>query len=661
MRNHATLLIPSFVPPLAALIVALVPATARAQLADGGMNLRLFRPAVDSKGLLGLDGTDILGSGDVSFGLVLDAGFGVLPLDGFRNDGGVSAEDAERTSVLVDRLFTGTLHLNVGIANRLVLGAQLPIQMVSGPNVTVPGQYNDGARGAGLDYQGVGDIVLHGKLRLLRVERDPVGLAAVVRVALPTGDERRFTGESGVALWSTVALEARPARRLRLVANVGYRAVFGDTSGLRVAGRTEPSSETGNATLAVFAPGSAGADLTWDDQLTFGAGLSVRVAEPLDVVGEVFGSQVVGAFGDEGALSVEALFGLKVFVEASSYLLLGGGFGVTDGAAAADARGMVGFVFEPSIGDRDGDGYRDDVDECPDEPEDFDQYVDADGCPDPDNDRDGILDVDDECPLVPEDRDGDADHNGCPEGGVEDRDGDGILDPADQCPDEPEDRDGFEDQEGCPDIDNDQDGILDPDDLCPDDPEDQDGFEDQEGCPDPDNDQDYILDVDDECPNDPERYNGTDDEDGCPDRGVLEMTDGGVIFFRKIQFQTDSARILDESFEIVDAVAAALSGHQEIEFVEIQGHADERASDAYNIELTRDRAAAVMGALVERGIAPERMRSAGYGERCPIDPRSNAVAWETNRRVEIRLLRTTEGPTHVEVACPAGRELIPAD
>ena len=53
------------------------------------------------------------------------------------------------------------------------------------------------------------------------------------------------------------------------------------------------------------------------------------------------------------------------------------------------------------------------------------------------------------------------------------------------------------------------------------------------------------------------------------------------------------------------------------------------------------------------------MRSAGYGERCPVDPRHNAEAWERNRRVEFKIIRTEDGPTGVEVSCPAGRELQP--
>ena len=71
---------------------------------------------------------------------------------------------------------------------------------------------------------------------------------------------------------------------------------------------------------------------------------------------------------------------------------------------------------------------------------------------------------------------------------------------------------------------------------------------------------------------------------------------------------------------------------------QVQGHADERSSDEYNIRLTRDRAAAVVEALIQRGVARDRLRSSGYVERCPVDPRHNQEAWERNRRVEFRLV-----------------------
>src|SRR4051794_11793084 len=46
-----------------------------------GMDTHLFRPAVDSKGFFSVNGADILGHKDLSFGLVLDYGHALLPLN----------------------------------------------------------------------------------------------------------------------------------------------------------------------------------------------------------------------------------------------------------------------------------------------------------------------------------------------------------------------------------------------------------------------------------------------------------------------------------------------------------------------------------------------------------------------------------------------------
>jgi OmpA-OmpF porin, OOP family len=102
-------------------------------------------------------------------------------------------------------------------------------------------------------------------------------------------------------------------------------------------------------------------------------------------------------------------------------------------------------VIEPTgPGDTDGDGIPDDVDKCPNEPEDKDGFQDDDGCPDLDNDGDGIADASDKCPNeagIPE-------LEGCPD---RDSDGDGIADRLDKCPDEPETKNGYQDDDGCPD------------------------------------------------------------------------------------------------------------------------------------------------------------------------------------------------------------------
>lgn len=669
-----------------AVLAAFLPAPSFAQGfvdEDTGVDAHLFRPAVDSKGYISTNGTNILGDGDYSFGLVLDMGLGITPYDAFVYDRNQALDSDlqgfDTADHLIDTAITGTLHFNYGIGNTFGIGVQVPIMVVGGPNVIIPGVYNDQRRPVGLDSQGFGNITLHGKARLLRYEQNAVGLAGILHIELPTGEPNEFRGEPGFALWPVLAMDWVPAPVFRLGLNIGYRLNTGDGATLPFEGRVRPVGARDDAAAALLfpemcqgfngvvnnatCPGDVqGGDLVeYGDVITGGIAAALRFAKSAELVADVYAGQLASSIGDAGTLGAEAIGGLKIYVEDNSYLVLAGGVGVSESINSADVRAVLGFIFEPSIGDRDGDGYKDDVDECPDEPEDFDHFEDEDGCPEPDNDRDGILDVDDECPLVPEDHDGDADDDGCPEGNIGDRDGDGILDNVDECPDDPEDRDGFQDEDGCPDPDNDNDGILDVDDLCPNDPEDMDGFEDEDGCPDPDNDKDRILDVDDACPNDPETYNGFEDEDGCPDRGNVIIEENEIIILEKIYFATDSAEILSRSFPIVDAVAATLIGNPQITMVEIQGHADERGADDYNLRLTADRAASVVQALGARGVDLSRLRSAGYGERCPVDPAHNAAAWEKNRRVEFKIIRTDTGPTGVEVACPAARDLIPKD
>ena len=69
------------------------------------------------------------------------------------------------------------------------------------------------------------------------------------------------------------------------------------------------------ALLARIERTEPGSELRYNDLLTFGLGASFRLAETLDLVLETYGSQIVTEFGTEGALSAEALLGLKIFVQ----------------------------------------------------------------------------------------------------------------------------------------------------------------------------------------------------------------------------------------------------------------------------------------------------------------------------------------------------------
>lgn len=615
-----------------------------------GLDTHLFRPAIDSKGFMSINGSDILGANDISFGLVLDYGRNLLRTNDERDACGGPGESAcpnggqsldRGVDALVKNSFQGTFGFNYGIANIGSIGITVPVILMAGNEANEIGATNDTYDTGKLDSQKISTVALQGKLRLTRVDKGP-GLAIVVQGGVPVGDAPRELGaDPGGWYWPHVVFENRfgSSKRLKIGLDAGYRGHTGKNPkfGLDNAGRNQ------------LAEGK----LEGGNLATFGAGIAYRVIDPLDLVVESYGTYLLDGKSDsKQKLSQEFLGGIKLFVERNSYLMMGGGSrAFMTGYEAADVRMVLGFVFEPSIGDRDGDGYKDDLDQCPDDPEDFDGFRDEDGCPEPDNDNDGILDVDDRCPNTPEDRDGDEDEDGCPEGQDGDRDGDGILDSRDKCPDDPEDRDGFEDKDGCPEPDNDKDGILDKDDSCPLDPEDKDNFEDTDGCPDPDNDKDQIPDVKDKCPNDPETYNGFEDEDGCPDKGKVLIEGSDIIILDKVMFETNSAKILPESDGILDAVAATLKGHPEFQVVEVAGHADERSSDDYNLKLTRDRAASVVDALVSRGVAKSRLVSQGYGEYCPLDEGHNATAWEKNRRVEFKVVKTEDGSTNAERGC----------
>lgn len=98
-----------------------------------------------------------------------------------------------------------------------------------------------------------------------------------------------------------------------------------------------------------------------------------------------------------------------------------------------------------------------------------------------DRDNDGIPDDIDACPNEPEDHQGNDPNDGCPL--PPDRDGDGIPDQYDKCPDKPEDKDGIDDGDGCPEDDADTDGIPDVEDACPKEPGQRNTDPKKNGCP----------------------------------------------------------------------------------------------------------------------------------------------------------------------------------
>jgi outer membrane protein OmpA-like peptidoglycan-associated protein len=239
-----------------------------------------------------------------------------------------------------------------------------------------------------------------------------------------------------------------------------------------------------------------------------------------------------------------------------------------------------------------------------------------------DRDLDGILDKVDRCPDDPEDKDGFEDEDGCPD---PDNDNDGIADRDDKCPNEAEDKDGFQDEDGCPDADNDKDGLADAEDRCPNEA----GPADNQGCPDRDKDGDTVVDRLDKCPEVP----GEPDNDGCPKQKYIVVTKEKIELKQKIHFATASAKILPDSFAMMNEIAEVLRKAPQIK-VRIEGHTDSRGKLKYNMKLSQSRADSVKSYLVNQGVEPERMEARGFGPTQAIADNRTAAGREQNRRVE---------------------------
>ena len=237
-----------------------------------------------------------------------------------------------------------------------------------------------------------------------------------------------------------------------------------------------------------------------------------------------------------------------------------------------------------------------------------------------DRDKDGIKDSEDACPDVP----GLAQFQGCP-----DTDGDGVADKDDNCPEVA----GPVENNGCPWPDTDGDGVLDKDDACPS----VAGPAANNGCPWPDTDGDGILDKDDACPT----VAGLAQYNGCP-RTDVNVAEDVTKALNDILFDFNKATIRPESKEKLDQAAAYIKDFPAGKFL-IEGRTDKKGSDAYNLKLSRQRAASVVAALEARGVAPEQLKSRGVGEaKATVAETASDAERLSDRRVVVEAISAAD-------------------
>src|SRR5688572_18669143 len=157
--------------------------TATAQV-GGNIDLNAFRPAMDSRGYITVNASQILGHKELSFGLVTNWGFKVLEMTGpagaFTEANGY-ANDGE-TSYTVQNVITPELQFAFGLFKVVEIGLSVPFVIVSGdvgPDFVGNAGDPSDDEGFGFSSQGIGDIGIHAKVRFLNTSRHPVGLAVI--------------------------------------------------------------------------------------------------------------------------------------------------------------------------------------------------------------------------------------------------------------------------------------------------------------------------------------------------------------------------------------------------------------------------------------------------------------------------------------------------
>ena len=104
--------------------------------------------------------------------------------------------------------------------------------------------------------------------------------------------------------------------------------------------------------------------------------------------------------------------------------------------------------------------------------------------------------------------------------------------------------------------------------------------------------------------------------------------------FDQIKIKPDYQKLLRQQSS---CVMKALEARGDM-IVQIEGHADERGSDEYNLALGHRRANAIANSIMAYLSDSTLVRILSYGEEFPLDRNSGKNAWDKNRRVEFTLL-----------------------
>ena len=126
--------------------------------------------------------------------------------------------------------------------------------------------------------------------------------------------------------------------------------------------------------------------------------------------------------------------------------------------------------------------------------------------------------------------------------------------------------------------------------------------------------------------------------DVTKDLYLAPIVKDAIIRLNNIFFDTGKWDLRPESTPEIERLAELLRKNSSIA-IELAGHTDDIGNDAANLTLSQNRVNSVMKALIQLGIAADRLTAKGYGETAPTVPNTSDEQRQKNRRVEFRVVK----------------------
>jgi outer membrane protein OmpA-like peptidoglycan-associated protein len=143
-------------------------------------------------------------------------------------------------------------------------------------------------------------------------------------------------------------------------------------------------------------------------------------------------------------------------------------------------------------------------------------------------------------------------------------------------------------------------------------------------------DKDGVINARDKCADTP--HSAIVDNDGCP-TSINREEENDV----RVLFANDSTAIPEAFLSEIQRMADFLDVYPEA-YIELKGYASPVGNSEYNIDLSKRRATKVREQLIAEGVAPQRIKTIGFGDAEPIAAESSEATNTLSRRVVARVV-----------------------